>query len=264
MIMATQDTNGSPSRLPDNGRDRPAIQIEDVSVLYRLPHEQIHSFKEYAICKFLGRITYRDVWALRRLRVDIRKGEVFGVIGRNGAGKSTLLKVIARVLRPTEGRVCVRGRVAPLLEVGAGFHDELTGRENIVLNASLLGHSRKAIRERLDAIVEFSELKDFIDAPIRTYSTGMVARLGFAVATAWDHDVLLVDEVLAVGDEPFQRKCIDRVRSFQSNGTTIVLVSHNLALLASMCSRVLWQEEGRAVEIGDAASVIASYQNRSL
>lgn len=183
------------------------VRMEHVSVQYRLPTERIGTFREYFIRLLQKKITIRTFNALDDVSFQVKKGEVFGFIGDNGAGKSTLLKVVARVLRPYKGRVVVRGKVAPLLELGAGFHPELTGRENIYLNGSLLGHSRKQMEEVYPEIVEFSELGDFIDAPIRTYSSGMYARLGFAVATAYQPEILIVDEILAVGDEAFQKKC---------------------------------------------------------
>jgi ABC-2 type transport system ATP-binding protein/lipopolysaccharide transport system ATP-binding protein len=182
--------------------------MEHVSVQYRLPTERIGTFREYFIRLLQKKITIRTFNALDDVSFQVKKGEVFGFIGDNGAGKSTLLKVVARVLRPYKGRVVVRGKVAPLLELGAGFHPELTGRENIYLNGSLLGHSRKQMEEVYPEIVEFSELGDFIDAPIRTYSSGMYARLGFAVETAYQPEILIVDEILAVGDESFQKNAI--------------------------------------------------------
>jgi ABC-type polysaccharide/polyol phosphate transport system ATPase subunit len=182
-----------------------------------------------------------------------------GVVGRNGSGKSTLLKVIARVLRPTSGRVWVKGRVAPLLELGGGFHPELTGRENVYLNGTLLGRTRREIAERFDWIVDFAELWDFIDAPLRTYSTGMVARLGFAVATAWEPEVLLVDEVLAVGDQGFQKKCQARLAEFRRAGATILLVSHSPELVRGLCGRALWLDGGRVRALGPTDRVTESY-----
>lgn len=236
-----------------------AIRLESVSVRFRVPLEPIRSFKEYAIRRLRGQVDFKEVWALQDVSFEVRQGEVLGVIGRNGSGKSTLLKVIARVLRPTAGRVWVRGRVAPLLELGGGFHPELTGRENVFLNAALLGHSRREVTERFDRIVDFAELWEFIDAPLRTYSTGMVARLGFAVATAWEPEVLLIDEVLAVGDQAFQRKCQARLAEFRAAGTTILLVSHSPELIRQMCNRALWLDRGRVRTLGPAGEVAAGY-----
>jgi ABC-type polysaccharide/polyol phosphate transport system ATPase subunit len=194
--------------------------------------------------------------------LNVNRGEVFGLVGVNGAGKSTLLKVVARVLRPTKGRVIVRGRVAPLLELGAGFHPELTGEENIFLNGALLGFSRREMLEKYDQIVEFSELGEFINAPIRTYSSGMFARLGFSVATASEPDVLLVDEVLSVGDEAFQQKCAARIDAFRQNGTAILLVSHNMTMIEEMCQRAAWLDHGALKAIGEPAQVIRTYRER--
>ena len=190
---------------------------------------------------------------------EVRQGEVLGLIGRNGAGKSTVLKLIARVLRPTEGRVRAWGRVAPLLEYGAGFHPDLTGRENLYLNGTLQGLSRRALDASFGRIVEFAELEPFIDAPLRTYSSGMVARLGFAIATEQRPDVLLMDEVLSVGDQAFQAKCKERFETFRANGTAIVLVSHDQRLVAATCQRVVWLERGEVCRAGPAAEVVAAY-----
>jgi homopolymeric O-antigen transport system ATP-binding protein len=244
--------------LPADRRD--VICIENVSVRYRVPQERIGTFKEYMIRRIQGKVKHHSFWALKEVSFEVLSGEVFGLIGQNGAGKSTLLKLVARVLRPTEGRVVVIGRTAPLLEVGAGFHPELTGRENIYLNGSLLGFSQKAIEERFNQIVEFAELQEFINAPLRTYSSGMWARLGFAVATDVRPDILIVDEVLSVGDEAFQRKSLDRIQAFQDQGTTILLVSHNMAMIESMCSRAAWLDHGQLRAIGNVAEVIKAYR----
>jgi ABC-2 type transport system ATP-binding protein len=236
------------------------IRLDGVSVRYRLAHERIPSIKEYAIRWLKRRMTYQDFWALRDVSLEVNRGEVFGIVGANGAGKSTLLKVIARVLRPTEGRARVRGRIAPLLELGAGFDGELTGRENVMLNAAILGLSKRETERRFDRIVEFAGIRDFIDAPLRTYSTGMSARLGFAIATDVDPDVLILDEVLSVGDHEFQKKSLDRINSFRERGVTILFVSHALGVVAQMCTRVAWVNGGRVQAIGPAEEVVAAYQ----
>ena len=237
----------------------PVILFENVAVLYRVPHERVSGIKEYAVRLMQRRLSYEEFWALQDISFEVRRGEVFGVIGRNGAGKSTMLKVMARVLHPTRGRVVMRGKIAPLLELGAGFHPELTGRENVYLNSALLGHTRKQVDERFDSILEFAEIGDFINAPLRTFSTGMVARLGFAVATAIRPDILLVDEVLSVGDSRFQEKCLARMNAFQEQGTTIVIVSHSMQTIQNFCSRALWLEQGKEGAIGSVSEVIASY-----
>jgi len=198
-----------------NGGDEPIIQLENVCVSYRLPSERIGTFKEYAIRKLQRKIRFEKFWALSDISLQVNRGEVFGLIGNNGAGKSTMLKVISKVLKPTKGRVVVYGKIAPLLELGAGFHPELSGRENVFLNGALLGYSRAEMEAVFDEIVEFSELEQFINAPVRTYSSGMFARLGFAVATAHMPEILILDEILSVGDEAFQKKSRDRLQSFQ-------------------------------------------------
>lgn len=241
----------------------PVIQLENIAVQYRSPSEKIPSFKEFAIRWIQGKIRYEYFWALKGVSVDIREGEVFGIIGPNGAGKSTLLKVVARVLRPTRGRVRVRGLVAPLLELGAGFDYELTGRENIYLNGAVLGLSKKELDSRLDHIVEFSGLREFVDAPLRTYSSGMVARLGFSVATERRPEVLIVDEILGVGDTDFQNKSLERIRQFQRQGTTILLVSHSLDSVTQMCSRAVWLDRGEKVAEGSAPEMVGRYLQRT-
>jgi ABC-2 type transport system ATP-binding protein len=238
------------------------IRLENVSVEYQISRERVVSLKEYMIRTVQGRSSHRKkdvVQALRDISLEIRAGEIFGVIGRNGAGKSTLLKVLSRVLPPTSGRVWMQGRVAPLLELGAGFHPELTGRENIFLNGALLGHSRALMTELFDSIVSFSEIGDFINAPLRTYSSGMYARMGFAVATAVRPDVLLVDEVLAVGDTRFAEKCMERMRQFRNKGTTMLLVSHSGDTVSSMCDRAAWLDSGKLRLVGKAAEVAERY-----
>src|SRR5262249_14330337 len=237
----------------------PAILFEEVSIRFRVPHENVRSIKEYAIRALRNRLSYAQFWALRRVSFEVRPGEVFGLIGRNGAGKSTLLKLIARVLRPSEGRVRAWGRVAPLLDYGAGVHPDLTRRQNLYLNGTLLGLSHKTLDASFDRIVEFAELAPFIDAPLRTYSSGMIARLGFAIATEQRPDVLLMDEVLAVGDQPFQVKCAERFQAFRAKGTAIVLVSHDKRLVETTCQRALWLDGGEVCRIGPAGEVAAAY-----
>ena len=240
--------------------DNVSILLENVSVRYRVPKENFITFKDYAIQWLKGNVSHQDFWALHHINLAVEKGQVFGVIGKNGAGKSTLLKLVSRVLQPHEGRVYVRGKVAPLLEVGAGFHPELSGRDNIFLNGAILGYTRKEMMGKLDRIIDFSELHGFIDAPMRTYSSGMWARLGFAVATVEQPDVLIVDEVLAVGDEAFQRKCLDRIKGFCERGTTIFIVAHTMGVIQSLCQRVAWLDHGELKAVGDPEEVIALYR----
>ncbi len=241
-------------------QDDNVISLEDVSVLYRIPRERMSGIKEYTIRWLQRRLEYEEFWALNGVSFTVNSGEIFGVIGRNGSGKSTLLKVVARVLFPTRGRVQTRGRVAPLLELGAGFQPELTGRENIYINSALLGHPREEVERILPEILDFAEVSDFIDAPLRTYSTGMMARLGFAVATGFRPELLLVDEVLAVGDSQFQKKCLDRMFSYQKQGTTILLVSHSMGTIEEFCDRAAWLDHGKLMAYGKAADVIDAYK----
>ncbi len=236
------------------------IRLENVTVRYRLPKEHVRTFKEYAIRRIRGRIEFSEFLALNNVSLAVERGEVFGLIGPNGAGKTTLLRLVARVMRPTRGRVVVAGRVAPLLAMGAGFHGELTGRENVFLNGAILGFTRHEMEEKFARIVEFAELWEFIDAPLRTYSSGMQARLGFAVATDSAPDVLIVDEVLSVGDIAFQEKGLARIQQFQDLGTTILLVSHSLSVIRKMCSRVAWLQHGEIKQIGDTESITQEYE----
>lgn len=237
------------------------ILLEKVSVRYRAPEDSIRSFKEFAIRVIQRRVKYKEFLALDDINIEVKPGEIFGIIGRNGAGKSTMLKVISRVLIPTHGRVWIKGRVSPLLELGAGFHPELTGRENVYLNGSLLGHSRREIDERFSDILEFAELGAFIEAPIRSYSSGMIARLGFAVATAWEPEILLVDEVLSVGDEAFRLKSKMKMEYFRSLNTTTVIVTHQLSTIQELCDRVAWLDHGKIKSIGRPDEIISLYLN---
>lgn len=236
-----------------------AIFLDDVSLSYRLPSEAIHTFKEYMIRLVQGRIKHKSFWALKKINLEVNKGEIFGVLGRNGAGKSTLLKVISKVLIPIQGRVWINGYISPLLQLGAGFHPELTGHENVYLNATLLGHSRADIEEKLSEIIAFAEIGDFIDAPLRTYSSGMQARLGFAVASAWQPDILILDEVLSVGDAGFQEKCFERMAKFRDSGATVLMVSHSISQVRELCQRALWLDHGEIQVMGSTDEVCDAY-----
>lgn len=238
-----------------------AIFLNNISVRYRIPTEAIHTFKEYMIKLLKREIDHKSFSALKEINLDIKRGEIFGIIGRNGAGKSTLMKVISKVLIPTDGRVWVKGHVSPLLQLGAGFHPELTGRENIYLNATLLGHSHAEIENKLDEIIEFAEIGNFMEAPLRTYSSGMQSRLGFAVATAWQPDILILDEVLSVGDAAFQKKCIHRMEKFRDSGATVLMVSHSIEQVREICERALWLNKGQIESLGAADEVCTKYQN---
>lgn len=239
----------------------PAIQFDDVSKRFLLKAEQPHSVLELIISQFRRAKARNEqvLWAVRNLTLDVMPAENLGIIGRNGAGKSTLLKMVARILRPTGGRLIVNGRVSALLELGAGFHMDLTGRENIYLNGSVLGMSRQAIDECFDSIVDFSELEDFIDIPVRHYSSGMYMRLGFSVAVHVAPDILLVDEVLAVGDQGFKQKCFERINQIKREGTTIVMVSHHMQTVRNLCSQVVWLENGTVKAVGSTPDVLAQY-----
>ncbi|MEO5955281.1 MAG: ABC transporter ATP-binding protein [Nitrospiraceae bacterium] len=242
-----------------------SVLVENVSKQFRLGKaEQFGMLREALVNGikrlFLGETRNEDIlWALNDISLEIKVGEVVGLIGRNGAGKSTLLKVLSKISYPSSGRVTVNGRVASLLEVGTGFHEELTGRENVYLNGSILGMKKKEVEAKFDAIVDFAGVERFIDTPIKRYSTGMRLRLGFAVAAHLDPEVLLVDEVLAVGDAGFQKKCLDTMEDLRSGGRTVVFVSHNMAAVENLCTRCVWIDGGRVREDGDPRAVIQSY-----
>ncbi|MGH8603855.1 MAG: ABC transporter ATP-binding protein [Gammaproteobacteria bacterium] len=244
---------------------QPALQVSRLSKRYRLGEYSADTQLRDAIMRTIGKLIRRErkpeqvVWALNDVSFDVRPGEVLGVIGRNGAGKSTLLKLLSRITYPTSGTVRVRGRVASLLEVGTGFHEELTGRENIYLNGSILGMKKQEIDARLEEIVDFSGVSQFIDTPIKRYSSGMRLRLGFAVAAHLSPDILLVDEVLAVGDADFQKKCLNAMDDLRSSGRTVLFVSHNMAAVESLCSRCIWIEAGQLRADGEARSIVSDY-----
>jgi ABC-2 type transport system ATP-binding protein len=237
----------------------PVLELLGVSLCYRLARHRVPSFKEYAIHWMRGALEYQQLWALRDVDLIVRPGETVGIVGRNGAGKSTLLKVLSGVLVPTTGTARRRGSLAPILELGTGFDPELTGWENIFLNALLLGRRRREVEERVDEIVEFSELGEMIHSPIRNYSTGMLARLGFAIATSWVPQVLLLDEVLSVGDAAFRERCHARLDRFRRSGSAILLVSHNAQDIKANCERALWLDAGRVAAQGPAAEVLQRY-----
>lgn len=240
-----------------------AIVLRDVSLCYRLAKQKIPSLKEYAIHFVKGSLNYEELWALQDVSLEVGRGETVGIVGRNGAGKSTLLKVISGVFKPTRGSVERSGWVAPILELGTGFDFELTGYENIYLNALLLGRQRKEVDEKVDEIIDFSGLGHFIRSPIRNYSTGMLARLGFSVATAWEPDLLILDEVLAVGDARFLRRCASRIDEFHKAGTTILIVSHDETAVRENCMRAVWLDQGRLLEDGPVEEVLAHYREFS-
>lgn len=239
------------------------IEVKDVEMHFNMNKEKIDSLKEYVIKLAKRQLMYEDFVALDKVSVDVKKGEVFGIIGYNGSGKSTLLKAIAGILKPTSGNIKVYGTIAPLIELGAGFDLDLTARENIFLNGSVLGFSKKTISDKFDEIVEFSELRDFLDVPMKNYSSGMVARIGFSVATMVRSDILIVDEILSVGDMLFQQKCEQRINALMQGGTTVLIVSHSLEQIRRLCSRVLWLDHGKIKMLGDTKTVCDAYETGS-
>jgi ABC-2 type transport system ATP-binding protein len=231
-----------------------ALNVRDVTKTFRVHHERVNSLKQLVAGR--SRNKYEDFYALRDVSFEVRDGEAFGVIGENGSGKSTLLKCMAGILRPNSGHVDSNRRMSALLELGAGFHPDLTGRENVFLNAAILGMGRKEIANRFDEIVDFSGLEQFIDAPVKTYSSGMYVRLAFAVAINVDPELLLIDEILAVGDVTFQQRCMEKFVEFREQGRTLVLVTHDLGSVRDFCDRAVWLDHGRVSGEGDPASQI--------
>ncbi|MCB0965425.1 MAG: ABC transporter ATP-binding protein [Ilumatobacter sp.] len=235
----------------------PVVRVSHLSKRFRLFHERHQSLKQSLLNR--RRSTYEDFWALRDISFDVAEGETFGIVGHNGSGKSTMLKCLTEILEPDEGSVSVNGTISALLELGAGFHPELSGRENIYLNAAILGVPRKYVHDRFDQIVEFSGLEQFIDTPVKNYSSGMFVRLGFAVAVNVDPDVLIIDEVLAVGDADFQAKCGDKIAEFRDRGKTIVLVTHDMGDVVRLCKRAAWIDHGRLRMIGPPSEITDAY-----
>lgn len=235
------------------------IEVRDISMCFRLDNNRVNSLKEYVTRTLSRKMAYTEFWALKNVSLSVKKGEVLGLIGRNGAGKSTLLKVISGIYKPTKGTVLCHGNVVPMLELGSGFDFDLTGRENIFLNGAVLGFSEKFLKSKLDEIIEFSELGQFIDVPIRTYSSGMLARLAFSIATMVDPEILIVDEILSVGDESFQAKSRARMMELMGGGTTVLFVSHSLDQIREMCDRVAWLEQGQIKMIGPTKEVCDNY-----
>ncbi len=235
------------------------IKAENVSVKYLMTYDRIQSMKEYLVQLVKGKIQYEEFWALRDVSFEVRKGEVLGIIGHNGAGKSTLLKVISGILKPTTGSVQVNGTIVPMLELGSGFDFDLTGRENVFLNGAILGYSEQFLKGKYKEIAEFSELGQFIDVPLRNYSSGMVMRLAFSIATVVQPDILIVDEILAVGDAAFQEKSKKRMLELMGGGTTVLFVSHSLSQIREMCSKAIWLDHGEMVMAGTTAQICDAY-----
>ena len=236
------------------------ITIRDASVRFNLAMQKQRSLGEYVRSIRRRDLRFQEFFALKHINLDVQQGESWGFVGRNGSGKSTLLKLITGILRPYEGTVVVSGTVAPLLELSAGFDGELTGRENIIMNGLILGMTEKQIQERFDDIVSFSELQDFLDVPVKNYSSGMRSRLGFSVATSARADILIADEVLSTGDKAFQRKCEKRMQELLDGGTTLLLVSHSADTVRRMCKKAMWLDHGNAVMTGEIDEVVDAYE----
>jgi len=236
------------------------VSVKDVSMVFNLATEKVDSLKEYVLKLLKNELMMQKFYALRNIHLEIKRGEAVALIGSNGSGKSTLLKVIAGVMHPTEGTAHVYGSVAPMIELGAGFDPELTSRENVYLNGAVLGHDRKFMDAHFNSIIDFAELWDFVDVPIKNYSSGMVARLGFAIATEIKADVLIVDEVLAVGDFRFQEKCKKRMADMMSGGTTLLFVSHSTEQVRELCQKAVWLKKGRVQMFGDVNEVCDAYE----
>ena len=236
------------------------ITVNNVSMKFNLAKERVDNIKEYIIRAVKGKLEQDEFWALTDVSFEVERGDAVGLIGLNGSGKSTMLKTIARVLKPTKGKVTVNGSVAPLIELNAGFDMDLTGRENVYLNGAILGRTRKMSDSLLADIVEFSELEEFMDVPMKNYSSGMVSRLAFAIATAEYADILIVDEVLAVGDYKYQDKCIGRIKEMMTKGTTVFFVSHDIEQVEELCNKVVWLKDGRVHMQGDTWTVCNAYK----
>lgn len=237
------------------------IKVENATVRFNKASESISGLKEYVIKMLKRELMFQEFLALKNISFEVRKGESWALIGKNGSGKSTLLKLISGILEPYSGRVTVNGTIAPLIELGAGFEPELTARENIYLNGAILGYSKKFIDEHFNSIVDFSELQDFLDTPIKNFSSGMAARLGFSIATIVKPDILIVDEILAVGDFAFQEKCKHRMEELLSDGTTLFFVSHSIDQVKELCENAIWLEKGQIKAIGKTKDVAEQYMN---
>lgn len=236
------------------------IDVKQVSMHFNLMVERVDSIKEYILKLIKGKLLYNDFVALNNISFSVQKGEIVGLVGLNGAGKSTLLKIIAGVLKPTSGSVVTKGSIAPLIEVGAGFDPELTARENVYLNGAILGHTKSFMDKKFDEIIEFAELQNFVDVPVKNFSSGMYARLGFSIATVVQPDILIVDEVLSVGDYRFQEKCEKRINEMIEQGVTIILVSHSIDMVKRLCTKVVWLDHGQIKDIGVTDKICNEYE----
>ena len=236
-----------------------AISVQDVGIRFNLNHERVDNLKEFVI-KFLRKdLKFNEFWALKDINFEIKKGERLGVLGLNGSGKSTLLKVVSGVMKPTSGKVEVDGVISPMIELGAGFDQNLTARENIYLNGAILGYSKKFLDSKFDEIVEFSELKDFLDVPVKNFSSGMTAKLAFSIATIVEPEILIVDEILSVGDLRFQEKSKNKMMEMIKGGTTVLYVSHSLESIKDLCNKVVWLDHGQVVKMGDTKEICDEY-----
>lgn len=238
------------------------IAVKDVSMRFRLSADRIASMKEYVVQLITGRLKYKEFWALKHVGFSLEKGEVLGIIGHNGAGKSTLLKIISGILKPTEGTVSIQGNIVPMLELGSGFDFDMTGRENIFLNGAILGYSKEFLSVKCQEIIDFSELGEFIEEPLRNYSSGMMMRLAFSIATVVEPEILIVDEILAVGDADFQAKSKKRMMDLMSGGTTVLMVSHTISQIRELCDKVLWIEHGTVQGFGKAKELCDVYEGK--
>lgn len=241
---------------------RTVIEVKDVSVRFRMANDRVNTLKEFMVRTLTKKLSYTEFWALQNVCFEVKKGEVLGIIGRNGAGKSTLLKVISGIMKPTKGCSVNHGNIIPMLELGSGFDFELSGRENIFLNGAILGYSEAFLLAKYEEILAFSELQDFIEAPLRNYSSGMVMRLAFSVAAAVSPEILIVDEILAVGDAQFQEKSRKRMLEMMSGGTTVLFVSHELEQIRRMCSKVVWLEYGKVQAFGKTKEICDAYEGK--
>lgn len=241
--------------------EKTMIEVRNVTMQYRMANDRVSNLKEYIIKRIQKKLTFETFTALDDVSFSVKRGEVLGLIGHNGAGKSTILKVISGIVRPTKGFVHIRGNVVPMLELGSGFDFDMTGRENVFLNGAILGYSEEFLNERYDEIVEFAEIGQFIEMPLRNYSSGMIARLGFSIATVVEPEILIVDEVLAVGDAAFQEKSKKRMMELMGGGTTVLFVSHNLSHIRELCDHVVWLEHGKVNMFGDTQTVCDAYES---
>ncbi len=257
-FMQDQNVIADTSQIPDEDI---CIDVNDVSVMFNLSKNREDGLKEYFINMVKGKVAFNEFWALRNINFKVRRGDAVALIGRNGSGKSTLLKTIAGIIKPVRGTVTVKGTIAPLIELSGGFDRSLSARENIYLSGAMHGHTNRYMKKRFDEIIEFAELEKFVDVPVKNFSSGMVSRLGFAVATCVNADIIIADEVLAVGDAKFRKKCEERISSMLKGGTTILFVSHNVNQVKKVCRNAVWLEKGRIIDSGTAEEICDKYND---